>query len=51
MNEGKDLFEALRHCNIFLENVSNTEKVRDLPIDKRARWIAEVKFLKAFYHY
>lgn len=51
MYEGRDYFEALRHCNIFLENVSNPEKVRDLPLDKRTRWIAEVKFLKAYYHY
>ncbi len=51
MQEGKDLFEALRHCNIFLENVSNVEKVRDLPLDKRTRWLAEVKFLKAYYHF
>ncbi|SEM65001.1 Starch-binding associating with outer membrane [bacterium A37T11] len=49
--EGKDLFEALRHCNIFLENVENPDKVRDLPLDKRTRWIAEVKFLKAYYHF
>lgn len=51
MQEGKDLFEALRHCNIFIENVSNTEKVRDLQVDRRARWLAEVKFLKAYYHF
>jgi len=51
LGEGKDLFEALRHCNIFLENVENLDKVRDLPLDKRSRWIAEVKFLKAFYHF
>ncbi|WP_433903643.1 RagB/SusD family nutrient uptake outer membrane protein [Sphingobacterium puteale] len=51
MHEGKDLFEALRHCNIFLENVSNPDKVRDLRVDLRARWIAEVTFLKAYYHY
>jgi len=51
MEEGKDLFEALRHCNIFLENVENLDKVRDLSLDKRTRWIAEVKFLKAYYHF
>lgn len=49
--EGKPLFKALRHCNIFLENVSNTGKVLDLPVDKRVRWLAEVKFLKAYYHF
>lgn len=51
LGEGQDLYEALRHCNIFLENVENTDKVRDLPLDKRKRWIAEVKFLKAYYHF
>ncbi len=51
MQEGKDLYEAIRHCNIFLENVSNLEKVRDLRLDKRNRWLAEVKFLKAYYHF
>lgn len=51
MQEGKDLYEAIRHCNIFLENVSNLEKVRDLSLNKRTRWIAEVKFLKAYYHF
>lgn len=45
------LFVALRDCNIFLENIEDTSKVADLSVDKRARWIAEVKFLKAFYHY
>ena len=45
------LFMAIRDCNIFLENVEDTSKVADLTVDKRARWIAEVKFLKAFYHY
>ena len=49
--EGKDLFEALRHCNIFLENVADLSKVRDLSVDKRSRWLAEVKFLKAYYHF
>ena len=42
------LFRAIRECNIFLENVG---KVRDLNSLERSRWIAEVKFLKAYYHY
>lgn len=42
---------AIRECNTFLENVEDLSKVPDLSLDKRARWIAEVKFLKAFYHY
>jgi starch-binding outer membrane protein, SusD/RagB family len=41
-------FQAIRECNIFLENV---DKVRDLNSLEKKRWIAEVKFLKAYYHY
>lgn len=45
------LWKAIRNCNIFLENVKDETKVRDLRSDERARWIAEVTFLKAYYHY
>ncbi len=45
---GKALFRGIRDCNIFLENV---ETVRDLDDYEKARWVAEVKFLKAYYHY
>jgi len=45
------LFKAIRNCNIFLENVQDETKVRDLRPDERVRWIAEVKFLKAYYHF
>lgn len=45
------LWKGIRNCNIFLENVSDLSKVRDLQSDERARWIAEVKFLKAYYHF
>lgn len=45
------LFVGIRDCNTFLENVQDYSKVADLTRDKRARWIAEVKFLKAYYHY
>ena len=47
-NGGKKLYEALRNCNIFLENI---ELVKDLDTGQRAQWIAEVKFLKAYYHW
>lgn len=47
-NQGVSLFTAIRRCNIFLENV-------DEPIDlsdyEKTRWIAEAKFLKAYYHF
>ena len=39
---------GIRNCNIFLENIDN---VPDLEEWEKIRWIAEVKFLKAYYHY
>lgn len=48
-NNGRGLYIALRDCNIFLENISQVGP--DLSDDERTRWIAEVKFFKAFYHY
>lgn len=45
------LFNAIRDCNIFLENISDESKVRDLPIDERVAWQGEVLFLKAYYHF
>jgi hypothetical protein len=44
----RSLWVGIRDCNIFLENIG---KVRDLMEHNRRRWIAEVKFLKAYYHY
>ena len=44
----KNLWIAIRDCNIFLENIY---KPQDLTEGERARWIAEVTFLKAYYHY
>lgn len=41
-------YQALRDCNIFLENIG---KVPDMQESERNRWIAEVKFLKAYYHF
>jgi starch-binding outer membrane protein, SusD/RagB family len=45
---GTKLYQGLRDCNIFLDNI---HKVRDLDQGERNRWIAEAKFLKAYYHY
>ncbi|MDR0699327.1 MAG: RagB/SusD family nutrient uptake outer membrane protein [Tannerella sp.] len=47
-NGGKNLWQGIRDCNIFLENV---DKVHDLPDYEKTRWVAEVKFLKAYYHF
>ena len=43
---GKAMFTALSDCNIFLENIH-----KPLTEEERTRWVAEVKFLKAFYHF
>ncbi|RZM27027.1 MAG: RagB/SusD family nutrient uptake outer membrane protein [Pedobacter sp.] len=45
---GRDLYQGIRDCNIFLENVGT---VPDLDAYERDRWIAEAKFLKAYYHF
>lgn len=47
-NGGKPLYEGIRACNTFLENV---ETVRDLSRYGKDVWIAEVKVLKAYYHF
>jgi starch-binding outer membrane protein, SusD/RagB family len=47
-NMGVKLYESIRMCNTFLDNIH-------LPLDvqpyDRTRWTAEAKFLKAYYHY
>ena len=42
------LYQAIRDCNTFLDNVSG---VPDLPVWEREQWMAEVKVLKAYYHF
>lgn len=44
----KDMYEGIRQCNIFLENIGT---VPDMTESEKRRWIAEVKFLKAYYHF
>lgn len=48
---GMNMFQALRDCNIFIENVSDLSRVPDLRMDERQRWIAEGKALKAYFHF
>jgi hypothetical protein len=45
------LFDGIRHCNTFLENVRDKSKVLDLTDQERERWLGEVEFLKAYYHF
>lgn len=47
-NGGMPLFQAIRNCNILLERI---DEVRDLDPFEKIRWIAEAKFLKAYYHF
>ncbi len=42
------MYQALRVCNTFLENI---HLVPDIPAWEREQWIAEVKVLKAYYHF
>lgn len=46
--DGRNLWIGIRDCNIFLENI---ERVPDLQAWERARWISEVKFIKAYLHF
>ncbi|KAA6332579.1 RagB/SusD family nutrient uptake outer membrane protein [termite gut metagenome] len=48
---GTNLYNAIRDCNIFLENIVDTNKAPELNETMRNRWISEVTFLKAFYHF
>src|SRR5690606_2165218 len=45
---GKNLYQGIRDCNIFLEEI---DKASDLEPAEKKRWVAEVKFLKAYYHF
>jgi hypothetical protein len=45
---GKKLWQGIRDCNIFLENIDKTPELEDW---EKERWKAEVLFLKAYYHF
>ncbi len=45
---GTDLFRGIRECNIFLENI---QQVPDMQQQEKDQWAAEVKFIKAYYHF
>ncbi len=47
-NHAVDLYQGIRECNIFLENIYN---VPDMEIYEKDKWASEVKFLKAYYHF
>ncbi len=41
-------YQAIRHCNVFLENVDRCPDLGEL--DKRT-YVAEARFMRAYYHY
>jgi len=47
-NGARPLYEGLNVCNVFLEEI---KKTRNLSETERKDWIAQVKFLKAYYHF
>lgn len=48
LNGGKDLYQGIRECNIFLENI---DKVPNMEQWEKDQWKAEVTFLKAYFHF
>jgi hypothetical protein len=42
------LYKALRACNTFLDNIGMAVGMSEID---RKNWIAQVKFMKAYYHY
>lgn len=42
------IFIPMRICNTFLNNI---DRVPDMTLGEKSRWAAEVKFLKAYYHF
>lgn len=44
----KNLYEGIRSCNIFLNGLGDIPNLSD---EERADWIAQVKVLKAYYHF
>jgi len=47
-NMGVDLWQPIRRCNTLIDNIDLPKDLQ--PYDK-TRWLAEAKFLKAYYHY
>jgi hypothetical protein len=45
---GKKLYEAIRNCDIFIKYIDLAE---DMSAQAIAEWKAQVKFLKAYYHF
>jgi len=51
-NGGKNLWDAIRHCNVFVEHMpKEVGGPVNMDESEREQWIAEAKVLKAYYHY
>ena len=47
-NRANSLYKGITNCNVFLEKILTTP---DLTYAERKDWIAQVTFLKAYYHF
>ena len=47
-NDWANMYEGIRCCDILVDNIS---KVPDMDETEKNQWIAEVTFLKAYYHF
>lgn len=50
----RNSYEGIRQCYIFLENIESVKPVNistEEFIQRKKQWIAEVKFLNAYFHY
>lgn len=47
-SQGQPLFQGIRDCNIFLEKIHDVPDIDDF---EKNKWIAEVNFLKAYFHF
>ncbi|MEN6453389.1 MAG: RagB/SusD family nutrient uptake outer membrane protein, partial [Prolixibacteraceae bacterium] len=45
---GRPYYEAIRSTNVFLQYITGTRNLTD---SERADWVAQAKFLKAWYHF
>ncbi|WP_193391171.1 RagB/SusD family nutrient uptake outer membrane protein, partial [Candidatus Symbiothrix dinenymphae] len=45
---GNNLYEGINVCNLFIERIDG---VHDMKSEETADWKAQVKFLKAYYHF
>jgi len=48
-NGATNMFQAINFCNLFLSEIHRPEDMNSEI--ERSKWIAEVKFLKAYYHF